>query len=148
MATASTPARASSRAEPLDLRLVERLRDRAVGERPLGHVEAQVARHERPRQLEDEVVEVVAALAADLDRVAEALRREQRRARALALDQRVRDERRAVHDAAERPRRRVRAARASRASTRLDRLATGRAGVVSALPTPTTPVARRRGRGR
>jgi hypothetical protein len=64
----------------------------------LRHVEAQVARHERPRQVDVEVVDLVAALARDLDRVAMPLGRKQRGARALALDDRVRHERGAVHD--------------------------------------------------
>src|SRR5437763_693343 len=52
----------------------------------------------RPRKLVLQVVELVALLPPDLDRVAEAGRREQRRPRALALDDRVRDEGRAVHE--------------------------------------------------
>ena len=84
--------------QPRDVLDVDLLLDRPVGERALRHVEAQVARHERPRQIDVEVVDLVAALACDLDRVAVTVGREQRRARALALDDRVGDEGRAVHD--------------------------------------------------
>ncbi len=98
IATPRCPRSASSRASRSTCGDVDLLLDRAVGERALGHVEAQVARHERRGQVDVEVVDLVAALARDLDRVAEPVGREQRRRRALALDDRVRDERRAVHD--------------------------------------------------
>jgi hypothetical protein len=83
----------------LDVQEVDLLLDRPVGERPLGDVEAQVTGHERCRQVDVEVVDLVAALARDLDRVAMPGGREQRRRRPLALDDRVRHERRPVHDA-------------------------------------------------
>ena len=87
--------------EPLDESEVDLLVDRAVRERALGDVEPQVARHERPREVDVEVVDLVAPLACDLDRVAMAGGREQRRRRALALDDRVRHEGRPVHDPAD-----------------------------------------------
>ncbi len=105
--------------QPRDVREIDLLLDRAVGERALGHVEAQVPGHERPRQVDVEVVDLVAALARDLDRVAVAVRRQQRGRRALALDDRVRDERRAVHDARDVPDRdAVRRERLGRGSSR------------------------------
>src|SRR4051794_22655912 len=54
--------------------------------------------HQRSRQLDQQVVELVPVFAAHLQYVAEPGGREQRGARALALDQRVRDESRAVHE--------------------------------------------------
>ena len=54
------------------------------------HLEAQVAGHEGRRLIDEEVVHVVAALAADLHRVAKTRGGEQPCPRALALDERVR----------------------------------------------------------
>ena len=96
-AIAWMPRRASSRTTAFDRRGVERPQHRAVGEHALVHLEPQVARHERRRQLEQHVVDVVAVLAADLERIAIPARREQRRAGALALDDGVGHERRAVN---------------------------------------------------
>ena len=70
-------------------RLVQRREHAAVGLDALRDLEPQVARHQRRRLVDEEVVHVVAAFAPDLDRVAEARRREEPRPRALALDQRV-----------------------------------------------------------
>ena len=64
---------------------------------PLGHIEAQVARHQRFRQIEIQIIEFVAMLAADLDGVAKTRRGEERRHRALALDQRVGHQGRAMN---------------------------------------------------
>ena len=111
------PASSSSRARRATCATSTSLLDRAVGERALRHVEAQVARDERPRQVDVEVVDLVAALARDLDRVAVPFGREQRGGRALALDDRVRHERRAVHDARD---------VADRDAVRLERLAEDR----------------------
>ena len=68
--------------------LVERLQ-LAVGPHPLAHAEAQVAGDERGRAAAREVVEVRPGLAADLQDVAEALGRHERRARAAALQEGV-----------------------------------------------------------
>ena len=81
--------------------LVERLAHRAVGQQPFAHLAAQVSRHEGRRRIDEQVVHVVATLVANLERVPEALGGEERRARALALDERVGGERRAVHDRAD-----------------------------------------------
>ena len=51
-------------------RFVQLLQDAAVGGHALGHVEAQMARHQRFGQIEIEIVKLVAVLAADLDGVA------------------------------------------------------------------------------
>src|SRR5207249_3797381 len=52
---------------------IERAPDAAVGLDTLGHLEAQVARHERLGLGDGEVVELVLPLAPDLERVGEAL---------------------------------------------------------------------------
>ena len=84
--------------QPLHVGLVKLLERRAVGQGALRHVEAQIARHERARVLQHQVVEIVALLAPDLDRVAEALGGQQRGPRAFALDDRVGDQRGAVDE--------------------------------------------------
>ena len=58
---------------------IERLALPAVMREAAGHLAAQVARHERRRLLVVEVEEVGAVAARDLERVAEARRRDQRR---------------------------------------------------------------------
>jgi len=78
--------------------LVEGLPDLAIGQEPLAHFAAKPPRHEGRRRIDEEVVHVVAAFVADLERVAEALGGQERRPRALALDERVGRERRAVDD--------------------------------------------------
>jgi hypothetical protein len=82
--------------EPLreapDFRGVDRPAHRAVDEHSLVELESEVAGGDRPRPLHVEVVHVVAVLARDLDRVAEALGGDERRARALPLDDGVREE--------------------------------------------------------
>ena len=85
----------------LDLLRVQAALDATVRARSLGDFEAQVARHERLRLGDLEVVQLVLALAADLERVAEARRRDEARERALALDQRVGEERGRVDHAGE-----------------------------------------------
>ena len=69
-----------------------------VGAHALVQLEAQAALDERRRLRPEEVVEVRHAHAPQLEHVAEALRRHERRARAAALEHRVRRHRRAVHD--------------------------------------------------
>ena len=64
----------------------------------LGNGEAQRARHQRARLLDGEVVLVVAALVGDIERVAEPLGGDQRRACAPPFDHGVGGERRAVHE--------------------------------------------------
>ncbi len=82
------------------LALVERSQHAALGQQPLGDFAAEMSRHERGRRVDEQVVHVVAALGADLERVAEACGRQQRRAGALSLDQRIGRERGAVDDGA------------------------------------------------
>ena len=73
---------------------------RAVGRHPLGCSDAALRRHERRRMRGAQAVEVRAGLAAELDEVLEALRRDEHRARAAPLQQRVRRDRRAVRERA------------------------------------------------
>ena len=70
----------------------------ARGGDPLVDLERAVARDRRRRELDLQVVHVVAVLVADEQRVAEAVGGDQAGAAGLALDQRVRDQRRGVHD--------------------------------------------------
>jgi hypothetical protein len=79
-------------------RFVEREADGAVRVDALGHGEAQTARRQRPRLIDGEVVLVVAALGADIEHVAKAVGRDQRRLGAAALDDRVGRERGAVNE--------------------------------------------------
>jgi hypothetical protein len=79
-----------------DLARDERPLDRAIGQHALVELEPPAAPHQRARHLEVDVVQIVAVLAADLDRITEAARRDQRRARAAPLDQRVGHQGRAV----------------------------------------------------
>jgi hypothetical protein len=76
--------------------LVQRPLDRAVRPDALIHLEAPIARREGWRQFDFQVVGVVAPLEADFHHVAETLRGDERGLHALALDQRVGDERGAV----------------------------------------------------
>ena len=62
-----------------DCVLVERQQDFAVGTDAFGDFQAAVARHQRGRRVEEQVVEIVASLAADLDAVAESIGGEQAR---------------------------------------------------------------------
>ena len=64
----------------------------------LGDADAPMARHQGLGEFDEQVVQVVAKLGAGLERIAKAARGEQRRARALALDDRVGRQGRAVHD--------------------------------------------------
>jgi len=77
--------------------LVERQQHGALVVEPLRHRQAQVARHQRLRQGDVEVVLVVAALVAHRQHVPKPLGRDQRRPRALALDDGVGGERCAVY---------------------------------------------------
>jgi len=94
--------------EPLDRRqelaAIQRLPDAAVGFYPLGHLEPQIPRHQRLRLGDVEVVQLELPLAPDLERVAEPRGRDEPGDGALALDERVGEERRGVHDAREVPR--------------------------------------------
>ena len=80
---------------------VERDLDRAVLRQPLLGLAPPRPRHQGLGHLDEEVVELVLALAADLQHVAEARGREQAGLGALALDQRVGEERRGMHHAAD-----------------------------------------------
>ena len=96
--TASIPLGAQPVGEAPHLVGIDRAPHGAVDQDPLVDLEAEVARRDRPRPLHVEVVHVVAVLAGDLDRVAEALGRDERGPGALALDEGVREERGAVED--------------------------------------------------
>jgi hypothetical protein len=84
--------------DPARVVLVEGLPDLAVGQEPLADFAAEPPRHEGRRRIDEEVVHVVAAFVANLERVTKALGGQERRPRALALDERVGRERRAVDD--------------------------------------------------
>ena len=77
-------------------RLVQRLQHAAVIGQPLGDLQPAAARHQRFREFQEQVVDVVALLDAELQHVAEAARRQQPQLRAMPLDQRVRHQRGAV----------------------------------------------------
>ena len=78
--------------------LVERGHDLALGVDPLGHLEAPAARHQHRRGVLEQVVKVRAGRAPKLQHVAEARGRDQRDVGALALQQRVGDDRGGVGD--------------------------------------------------
>ncbi len=80
---------------------IERGDDLAVRRHPLHHLAPPPARHQRRRHLDREVVQLVFAFAADLRNVGEAGGGQQPGGGALALDQRVGEQRRRVHDAAD-----------------------------------------------
>ena len=69
--------------------LFQGLQHLAARIQPLLDLEAEIARHERPRLLEMDIVEARPDLAADLQHVAESFGRDERGARRLALDQGV-----------------------------------------------------------
>ena len=79
-------------------RFVERRADGAIRQQPLRHLKPQAARHQRVGAAHEQVVGVVAQFRADFLHVAEALRREEAGRHAAPLDQRIRDQRRAVDD--------------------------------------------------
>ena len=91
-ATASTRAAFSAAISGVDLGLGQRRDDRAVGADALGDLEAAVARNERRRRVLEQVVEVGAGRAAQLQHVAEAARGDERGARALLLEDGVGDD--------------------------------------------------------
>ncbi len=78
--------------------LVEGAQNTTVGQQALADLAPQVARHEGGRRIDEEVVHVIAPLVTDLHRIAEPLGHHQRCAGALALDERVGGQGRAVHD--------------------------------------------------
>ncbi len=88
--------------------LVERARDLAVGAHALRHLPPQVAGRQRRRRVDEEVVHVIAAFTADLERVPEAGGGEQPGARAFSLDEGVGGQGGAVDEAADASRRRAR----------------------------------------
>ncbi len=81
--------------------LVELLQHLAVRRHAPGDFEPEIARHQRRRRLQEEIVKVVADLAPHLQRVAEPGRGDEADLGAGALDDRVRHQGRAVHDAVE-----------------------------------------------
>ena len=82
----------------LDRAFIEGQTDLAFNVDALGHREAQPPRHQHLRLLDRQVVLVKAALVGNFDDVSKAVGRDQRRLGALALDDGVGRERRAVHD--------------------------------------------------
>ena len=80
---------------------VERRDTRPSRSIALADLQPVAARDQRLGKAEEQVVDVVALLGPHLEHVAEALRREQAEPRAAPLDQRIGDERRAVHDLAD-----------------------------------------------
>ncbi len=84
-----------------DIRLVERRDDCPLRVHPLGDAPAPAARHQRRRQVDVDVILLEAVLVADLDGVAKPLGGDQRGPCALALDQSVGRQGRAVDDDAD-----------------------------------------------
>ena len=80
---------------------IERNLDAAVRRQPLLRLATPRPRDQRLGHLDEEIVELVLALAGDLQNVCESCRRQQPGLRPLALDQRVGEERRGVDDAAD-----------------------------------------------
>jgi hypothetical protein len=78
--------------------LIERHERFAQSIQSLGHLEPQIARHERRRLRVEQVVDLGAVAAAQLEHVAEALGRDQADARALLLHDGVDHGRRAMDD--------------------------------------------------
>ncbi len=79
---------------------VERRDHAPVAVHPLADLQPVAPRHQRIGEAEEQVVDVVALLGAHFEAVAEALRGQQAEPRAAPLDDRVGDQRRAVHDLA------------------------------------------------
>ena len=90
--------RRKSARDRLELRLVGLGDDRAVMGQSRPRLEDEMARHERLLLLEREAEGVGQLRAADLQDPPVALRDDEAEARALALDDRVQSQRRAVHD--------------------------------------------------
>ena len=80
---------------------VERLAHAPVRAHALRHFEAEMAGHQRGRARDVDVVQLVLALASDLQRVGEARGGDEPRHRPLALDEGVGEERGGVHHARE-----------------------------------------------
>ena len=91
------PLSASSRAKRSHKRHIQLAWRAAIGQRALRDIKAQMARHQRTRLLEHQIVEIVAILAPDLNGIAKALVVNSAVARALALDHRVCHQCGAVH---------------------------------------------------
>ena len=92
-----TPGRAQLLDGLADRSLVQRHQDVALGIDPLGHLEAQLARHQRHRLVVEQVVQAVPARALDFQHVAKPRRRDQPDARALLLGHHIGGDRRGVH---------------------------------------------------
>ena len=97
-ATASTPGSASFRGSLPGRLVIEREPHLSRDVDALRNREAKLPRHQRFRLLDHDVVLVEAALVRDLEHIAKALARDQRRRAPLALDDRVGRERRAVNE--------------------------------------------------
>ena len=81
---------------------VDRRQHCPVGQDAFVQLQPQPARDEWFGQLKEDVIQIVAMFLADLDSIAKTTGRDQRCRGTLALDDRVGDERRAMHDAAHR----------------------------------------------
>ncbi len=71
--------------------------DLAVGVNPFGNLQAATTWNEGRRHFQEQIVEIVACFAADLDRIAKALGCEQADGGPRAFDDRIGDQRRSVH---------------------------------------------------
>ncbi len=87
---------ANRRDDRVDLGLGERRHDFALGADALGNLEAPASRHQHVGRVLQQIVEIGARRAAQLQKVAKAARRDEPGARALFLEQGVGDDRRRV----------------------------------------------------
>ena len=80
---------------------IERRQHVAVAIHALGDFQAVAAGDQRIGKLQEQIVDVVALLRAHLENITEAARGDQSKPGAVSLDQRVGDQRRAMHDVAD-----------------------------------------------
>ena len=137
-AIASHARRLQRRDQAVDLALGERRDDGAVGADALGDLEAAAARDQRGRRVLEQVVEVGARRAPQLQHVAEAARGDERGARALLLQDGVGDDGGGVRQQPDLGRRRRRSAASPMSSAASTPSARSR-GVVGTLATPMLP---------
>ena len=78
---------------------IQTKQDLAVGVNSLRNLQTAATRNEGRRHFQKQIIEIVACLAADLDRIAKALRCEQADGGARAFDDRIGYQRRSVHQA-------------------------------------------------
>ena len=74
---------------------------------PFRHLQPQIARHQRHRLVDHQIVQIRTLLPADLQQIAEPVRRDQPGSRAAMLDQRVGRDGRAMTEPGDRVRRRA-----------------------------------------